>query len=64
MYQVNLQKTQFIVLYFISYHCILCLSILFILQKNGIIQKVILLKLMRNLGRSRGEGLLKEVLEF
>jgi len=64
MYQVNLQKTQFIVPYFISYHCILYLSILFILQKNGIIQKVILLRLTRNLGELRGEGALKEVLEF
>jgi len=64
MYQVNLQKTQFIVLYFISYHCILYLSMLFILQKNGIIQKVILLRLIRNLGGPQGEGVLKEALEF
>jgi hypothetical protein len=37
---------------------------LFILQKNGIIQKVILLRLIRNLGGPQGEGVLKEALEF
>jgi hypothetical protein len=35
------------------------LSILFILQKNGIIQKVILYRLTRSLGRLQGEGGLK-----
>lgn len=59
IYQTVLQITQFIVLYFISYHCILYLSILFILQKNGIIKKVILYRLTRSLGRLQGEGGLK-----